>query len=128
MLTLYVQCVNSSGSPQAPDACPFVDVYGPSGKARAGLSLPVADPVQAPGLFYCDLFLDSALPPGNYSALYHWKISGTVGYDLDCFEVIAGGDAVGPVLGLRYYERPQATFVVQQTWSGAFKKGKNPTL
>jgi hypothetical protein len=129
MVLLQIRCTNSSGSIAAPDAAPQVDVYGASGnKVESGLLIPAADPVAQPGLFAVDLFLDSAFSPGICTAVYRWQVGGTPGGDLDYFEVLPGGDPGGPVIGLRYYECPQADYLVQHDWAGDFRRGKNPSL
>lgn len=127
-VTLRVRCVNAAGAPVGPDSCPTCSIYSSTAKVRGGLLLPVADPVAAVGLFALPLFLNADFSPGQFRVYYTWTAAGYSGGAVDTFEVIPSGDAGGPLLGLRYYERPQATFVVQQTYAGGFHKGKNPRL
>lgn len=125
---LAVRCRNASGAPVAPDSCPAVDIYSSAGKVKSGVLLPVTDPVAAVGLFSLNLFLDASFSPGQYRAVCRWTAAGYYGSEVDTFEVLPGGDVGGPVVGLTNYERPQAVYVPQVTWSGTFRRGKNPRL
>jgi hypothetical protein len=122
-------CVDSSGAPAAPDACPAVDVYGDSSKALSARLPPAERPASlAPGLFALAVLLDGRFAEGRYRAAFRWDVGGTRGGSEATFEVVGGGGETGQVLALFSYERPQADHLVQQRSSGRLYKGRNPRV
>ncbi len=125
---LGVLCRSTSGVPADPDACPRVDVYGPSGQVVAGRGVPILDPAATTGLFQGRIFLDETYGVGTFLVVYRWASSGTPLCETDTFEVAAGGGASGAVIAIYNYERPHANHLVQHRTAGRLYKGKNPRL
>lgn len=125
-VALAVLCKGATGVPVDPDACPKMDVYGPTGKRVSGKPIPILDPGGSTGLFQGKVYLDESYSVGAYSVVYRWDAGGTQGEAWDAFEICAGGGASGQVISLFNYERPQANHLVQQRTSGRLYKGKNP--
>jgi len=124
-----VQCTDGSGNPAAPDAAPTYRVYGTGSAALATGSVPPKDPANDSGFFEGFLRLGQLFSAGVYSVVYGWTTGsgGHTGGDLDTFEVLPGGDPAGAVIGMYFFPRPQANFIVQQLDSGAVRVGKNPS-
>lgn len=129
-------CVNSSGVPAVPDACPQLEIYSPSAKVKggwlpgglagSGSGIPVLDRYKATGLFQVRLLLNGAFAPGQYQATYRWTIGAFNGMEQDTFEVLAGGDAKGSAISMDYYRPPHAAFLVRQLDSGQLVANRNP--
>lgn len=125
---LSLLCATGAGVPAAPDACPTLDIYGPSGPVLEGAHWHPAEPAAAPGLFAASVFLGGDFPAGEYAARATYSISSVQYQSLAYFSVAAGGDPSGRVRAMTYYDRPPASFVVQQRDSGRLYKGKNPRV
>lgn len=125
---LGVLCLNSSGVPVFPDACPSLDLYGPGGKKISGRALPVLDRLATTGLFAGSVYLDETYTVGDYTVVYRWDVSGVRGSAMDSFRIVAGGDGSGQVIALFDYERPQADHLIQQRTGGSIYKGRNPRV
>lgn len=127
-ITLPVLCLTGSGVPTDPDEAPTLEVYSSSGKPLSGQKISTLEPLATTGLFVGRVFLDESFTTGRYHALVRWLISSTQGSQLFEFEILPGGSATGDVIALHPYERPHATFLVQQRSSGRIFRGKNPRV
>lgn len=125
-VTFLVLCKNASGVPADPDACPKVDVYSPTGKPVSGQGVPILDAQATTGLFSGRVLLDERFATGQYHLVVRYQVTSHHGSEMLLFEVMPGGGATGQVIALYAYERPQATFLVQQRTTGRIYKGKNP--
>ena len=123
-----VQCVDASGLPIAPTSAPTMTVYGAANDPVYGpVAIPPKNRANTTGFFEHFIRLDGAFPPGVYSVLYEWPITGpAVNEEVDHFVVNPGGDPVGTAISLYYFQAPQADFLVQQLDSGQIIAGKNP--
>lgn len=127
-LHLTVRTTDADGRPVAPDACPLLSVYDPTGAKLVSKLIPIADPAAVTGYFGYRLHLGAGFTIGKYRVLYTWAASGHHGAELDSFEATGGGDNQGCVIALKEFVRPHARFVVHQLDSGRLKRGRNPRL
>ncbi len=136
-IALSVLCTDSSSVPTDPDACPQLDIYGPSGKvtgwipgglAGGGVNIPILDPDATTGLFQAKVFLGSMFSAGAYTTTARWTSGSFHGLQEDSFEVLPGGSDRGNVIAMDWYPRPHADFLVHQLDSGRIRAGRNPRL
>lgn len=126
---LGVLCRNASDTPTNPDAAPLVDIYNDAGsKVISGHRLPLVDRGGQAGYFARRFFLDGRFAVGRYSVVYRYVISSYIGREEDCFEVMAGGSKRGSIIGLYWFDRPQAKFLVQHLDSGQVRQSRNPRV
>lgn len=121
-----VRAVNASSTPVAPTNNPNYAIYNNSGSKVASGKIPAKDAQRLTGWFQKALFLDSSFAAGSYSMLIDWITGGNHQSTIHTFEVLAGGDADGPVQGMTYFRRPEVKHVVYQTESGKLQDGHNP--
>lgn len=130
-LPLSVQCYNSSGVEAAPTAAPQYTIYDASDNVVSGAD-DVAMPIQAKGervgFFYADVLLGSTFSAGRYNYRIAWAVSGSSFSKVGSFEVVAGGNAQGGVIGLEFLKSPHANHVVQMTEDGTVEFRKGPYL
>jgi len=126
LVPLAVQTVNASGTPTLPDAAPLADVFSASAKV-ATVKLPVID--LARRLFGLPLALSSAYAAGGYDVYFRWLLSGTPLGAPGRFEILAGGDAAGTIIGLATY-RPnlERTTLLFQTDAGLLGAYREPRV
>lgn len=127
IVPLSYQTVNSSGSPTLPDNPPVIDIRSSVGLVRQVKS-PILDRYNATGLFLFPLRLDSAFSAGTYSAIYYATAGGFQNLDFDTFQIVAGGDSEGCILTHYYWQRPEATFLIQQTEAENLLLRRNPSV
>lgn len=127
-ITLGLLIADSNGAPVAPDAVPTLRIYGSAGTLIMSGSVPIQDRFGQTGWFAYQQFLDQRFPADTYSAVYQWAVSSSNRAALDYFEVLGGGSKLGSIVAMDYYRRPQADFVVQNTFAGTLQKGRNPTV
>ena len=128
---LGVACTDANGAPVAPDLAPAVNVYGPTGtKLLSVAAIPTMDRFGTTGLFAWGLFLNETYPAGHYTAAYDYDSGAGAfeGGDLDCFEVVPGGDPKGSLISMYWFLQPQAGHVIQELDSGRLTSGNNPYL
>lgn len=129
-IPLAVLTTNGSGVPVAPDSCPSVEIYGPSGKVQdwipRGKQIPVMDRFATTGFFQGKIFLGSMFTTGLCTVAYRWTSGAYHGQSIDTFEILPGGSDRGHVIALDWYHCPQADFLIQQLDSGRIRAGRNP--
>lgn len=123
---LSVRTTNNLLAPVAPTAAPNYAVYSNAGTKVASGKLPAKDAFRTTGWFEWPLFLGSAYAAGNYTVLYSWIENSRHHHEIDTFEIMAGGDADGPIQGMTFLRRPEVNHVVYQTESAILKDGHNP--
>ena len=92
---------------------------------------PILDRYVATGLFVYPLRLNSSYTTGRYSATHFYRVTGANNYhglDVDYFEIVAGGDSDGSIVTQAYWERPEASYLIQQTESGNINLKRNPAI
>lgn len=119
---LSLVTVNADDTPTLPDAAPQADIY--SGSALvASVRLPVLDLTRQ--VFGLRLPLASGFATGAYDVAFRWLLSGTENGATARFEVRAGGNAEGTVIGLTYFlpnlERPALVFQTDAGFVGAYR-------
>lgn len=123
-----VSCTNASRVQVAPDAAPEVRVYNASGVRVLTRSIPTQDKPGATGVFMLAQHLDSNFAVGRYYVRTTWTTGAHSGVQLDCFEVIPGGDANGQVISMTWTTLPHFRHLIYQTDTGQLFKGGNPTV
>jgi hypothetical protein len=130
-VVITVLATDADGAVSLPAAAPWVSLYhdSDSGAPRFSTQLPPVDPVKSPGLFARALHLDQRFPTGYYSALAFWLDgSGNARVQRDSFVILPGGHGDGAVIGMYFYTRPHANFLVQHLDSGKLVRGRNPAV
>lgn len=127
VVPILVQTRNLAGAPTLPDNPPYLDFHGAAGKIEQ-FQMPILDRYVVTGLFLYPLFLDSTYPEGRYRATYFYKTSDYHGVGIYVFEVVAGGDADGSIVTQAYWQRPEASYLVQQTEADAILLRRNPSV
>lgn len=127
VVPILVQTRNLAGTPTLSDNPPFIDFHGASGKISQ-VQMPILDRYVVTGLFLYHLFLNSSFPAGRYRATHFYKTSDYHGVDTDVFEVVAGGDADGSIVTQHYWQRPEATYLIQQTEADSILLRRNPAV
>ena len=125
---VYVQTLNASDAPTAPDDCPSLRVTNSAGTTVLNQKLHVVEPDEITGLFHYPLTLDESFSAGDYQLTLTYGVSTHSGLETQALTVLAGGNADGPVTSMIAYERPQAKFVVHGLASGRIKPGRNPRV
>jgi len=121
---------SASGTPTLPLDVPYAKVWDNTGTLVHNFFMPIADRFAVTGLFTHNMRLGGRFPTlGMYRVVYFYNLSGSYhGTDEDTFELIAGGDNDGTVISDYFYNRPFASFVVQQLDSGKLVSGRNPRI
>lgn len=128
-LHLELPCRDLNKQAVLPDKPPQLKVFNGTTLVEAKL-MPIQDRYVVTGLFRSTLFLGRLYAVGQYQVVYYYHSTATGYYGLhhDNFEVVAGGDVRGAVVGTYFYERPEASYIVQGLESGSIIKGRNPTV
>jgi hypothetical protein len=119
---------DANGNNALPDTTPTFRIYNSSGTMILNGLVPIEDRFGYTGIFEYQQFIDSRFAAGLYFIVFKCTVSSIARTEVDHFEVLAGGDRHGAVVAMEYYVRPQASFVVQNTLSGALINGRNPSL
>lgn len=127
VLPVTVQCTTSDGTPAVPDNPPYIDFRSDSGQVLQ-VQMPVIDRYTVTGLFSYPLRLNASFPAGRYSATVFYRASGYHGLEVHPFEVVAGGDADGAIVAQAFWQRPEATYLIQQTEADNILLKRNPAV
>ncbi len=125
---LQFQSVDGSDTPTWPSSTPTIKTFAADDVTTAVETIrPGARDVQRQtGLFYYPLRLTSSYTTKPYIVTFNWTISGTTYASIAQFNVIAGGDSDGAVIGAHYVRRPEAPTVVYVVDGGKLKAVRNP--
>lgn len=108
---------------------PKISIFDANGDyvTRDELMAPIATET---GLHILNRALGPEFSAGRYTVLYQWQIgSNTVNrQDASSFNIVAGGDSRGAIVGIHSYRTPRGTFVVTQSDSGTLEKRRGPKL
>lgn len=132
---LDLLCTDSNGDPVAPDDAPTVTIYDDTGTpVKTDLKMPPKG-INKTGYFGLVVFLDSDFSTGPHIAKYSWDDGGGAheGGKIESFTIKAGGHSSGAYIGLEWYDRPHASFLVgalekPSTSSGTIEWRRNPYL
>lgn len=90
--------------------------------------MPILDRFVQTGFFQLHLFLGTAYALGKYQVVYYYQVGAWYGLEADDFEIVGGGDPDGAILGMYWYQRPQADYSVYSTETGTIQRGRNPAI
>ena len=128
-VTLFCVTRNAAGTATVPTNAPQAVIFNTAGTKITQFRVPVTDKAGQTGVFTHALRLNSDYGTvGVYSVIFYYNILTFAGVDLNTFEIVAGGNADGSVIGLYYYDRPHGKFIVRQLDSGTVTQGRNPRL
>lgn len=127
ILALCCLTVDGSKTPGAPTQAPVAIVMADSAQLFT-MRLPVHDRFGQTGYFQHPLLIDGRFSAGDYRVIYQWVIGSTAYSSQDDFTVVAGGNTDGPVLGLFYFRRPGADYLLQHVDSGRLIRKRNPRV
>lgn len=120
---------NESGAQESPVECPSMRIYDSGGTAVVSKKIPPSQDRTVRGLFHYAQFLGPEFSEGRHYVVYEWMTSGGYfGQETDCFMILPGGSAVGNVISLFFFDRPEAKFVVGQTDAGVILLKRNPRI
>ena len=126
-LPIMLQTRTGAGVPTAPDAKPTFKAFDSSDTLIETINLPASKAYPyITGLFEHKRLLDSSYSTGKYYFALQWAISSTDYMRLGIFEILAGGDADGAVMGMNWFELPESKQVVMALDGGALRAGRNP--
>lgn len=125
MVPLLLVTRNSAGAPAVPNAPPTATLWSPTTKIGVEL-LPIIERYVNNGMFQGHVFLNDTFAVGLYQVSYYFEIGSYQGIENDNFEIMPGGDGDGAINSMYFYQRPQASFIVQSKDSGKIVQGRNP--
>ncbi len=125
---LRLRCRTTADVPVFPDDPPVAHVFDGSNAARSVARMPVEERYTRTGQFHTPLFLGSGYTPGHYTVVYYYAVSGAILSCEDTFEVLLNGSANGAVTAAYFYERPEASYVIQGLEDGSLVKRRNPSV
>lgn len=126
---LTFSAVDNNGTPAWPTATPTVKTYDASDVTSAVETIrpPAHDMQRLTGLFRYLLRLGSSYAADKtYVAVATWAISDTTYGNMFQWDVLAGGDADGAVIGATFISRPEAGVVAYVVDGGNLKTSNNP--
>ena len=124
---LTVQCRNNNGTASEPASAPLAMIYSDSGFVASQL-MPIVDRYGIVGFFEYELLLDGRFSAGQHTVIYHYTISGTPFAAQQDFTVAAGGQIDGQILGMYYYAKSGADYLLQPTDGGRLIRKRNPRV
>lgn len=127
-ITLGVQCVDASGTPTLPTAPPQLEIWQGSTIVIAAKEIPINDRYRTTAMFLYRQPLDGRFSAGTYLASYTYTVGSLGVFEVDSFEVMAGGNADGAAISLTQFTRPHARLMVWQTDMRKLLYGRNPRL
>lgn len=111
-----------------PTDTPQMKIWDSAGSRVTAKDMPLLDRITQVGLFHYPLYLGSGYSAGQYRVTYYATVGSYEYLGEDGFEIIAGGHQDGAVVGMYFYFRPHANFIVEQLASGKIIKGRNPII
>lgn len=96
------------------------------GSAVETVNMAIRDAYKRTGFFLNWLRLSSSYSAKIYAAYYTWAIAGSNYSECDMFEVVAGGNSSGAVIGAAVIQRPEAEFLMYQLDDGTLNVRRNP--
>lgn len=127
-----VQTRNASAAETAPSAAPTYTLYKANDTPITGhdtVTMPPKFLGLLTGWFESEIRLSSTFSAGRYNVLIEYSISGGhTGAEQHSFDVVAGGNANGAYIGLQWYPRPHAKFLVGLLDSNTLEARKNPKV
>jgi len=130
VVNVFVWTVDSNGTPTLPENPPYIDFRSDSALVQQ-VQMPIQDRYVVTGFFVYPLRLGSSYSAGRYTATHFYRVTGANnfhGLGVDYFEVVAGGDSDGAIVTQAYWQRPEATYLIQQTESGNVNLKRNPSV
>ena len=127
LVPIVVRTIDSNDAPAVPDNPPYIDLRSDSTLIRQ-VQAPIVDRYVATGIFIYPLFLDSGFPAGRYTATHFYAVGSYTGLDVDYFEVVSGGDPEGAIISEHYWQRPEATYLIQETEAESLLLRRNPSV
>lgn len=103
-------------------------LYTAAGTLVLTKSLPPVERYIATGLFEVMQPLNSSFAVGRYYARYTWTVSATDFVGVDCFEIVAGGDADGQYTSAFFLmaQSGDADWILANTDQGTQNLGRGP--
>jgi hypothetical protein len=128
-LPLFLQCLDDADNHAKPDTAPTLNVYNSDNKAvTATKSMVPSNEDDITGFFQYELLLGSGFAVGTHTIRYAWSVDGKSLAATNVIEIVPGGDARGAYLGLAYYNRPHAPFIVGQTDADLLESRMKPRV
>lgn len=124
---IQVQCVDSNGASTVPDGAPLALVCREGVFLRAA-EVPAETDPDVTGRFRGRITLGDGDAPGHYAVVYLYSTLGLQRGDSDQFEVVAGGDASGPVVAGYSFTRPDGDYFLAHLAAGRVAAGQTPYL
>lgn len=126
-LPLHLTTVNNTATPTVPDAAPYADIYAGATLVET-VRLPPLERLKQTGIFGLKIMLGTKYSEGQHMVVYRYLLSAVKYQRFAYFQILPGGNALGPALALREYRKPTGRHIVQQREGGRLQYGQNPTV
>lgn len=123
---MSVSPVTPDLTPTLPDSAPVAKIFTGAGVLKETVTLPCQDLTDK--VFGKRHRISSSYSAGRHLVIYQWIISSVTYQQADVFDVIAGGDADGNVIGMEHLSQPAGRYLVYETEAGNVVSGLNPAL
>ena len=127
-VTLGVQCTDVNDTPTLPTAPPQMEIWQGSTIVIAAKEIPIVDRYRITARFGFRQPLDGRFAAGTYLASYTYTVGSLGVFEIDSFEVVAGGNADGAAIAMTQFDRPHARFLIWQTDMRKILYGRSPRL
>lgn len=124
-LDIYLQTTDANRVATMPDYVPWLKIWQGSTLVLAH-EMPLVDKDIQVGLFCERLFLGAGFTTGQYAVQMSYQVAHNASIESRTFAIIPGGHADGSVMGIYWYHRPHADFLVYQLEAGKIARGKEP--
>ena len=130
-LELAVQPTNASLTPTVPDDYPTAKIFDSSGTLIDTVTIPVVYKPSATEYYFERRWrLDSDYSAGTYMLVYQYETGAGANVVAQCqtFDIVAGGNSDGAVIGQYFQDVPEAQQVVYQLDGGRMVSRRFPRL
>ena len=132
VVPVVVQCRNRNQKPVRPDIAPLAAIYRLDSSGAVPVTsryMSMREKSALTSFFQLDLFLNATLfvNGGQHVAIVTYTSEGADQVEEEFFEIVGGGNELGVVTGLHYWERPEARQLVMLTQLGTLRAGRNPS-
>lgn len=111
-----------------PSVPPLMRVRDSSNAIVMSKPIPLLDKSIQIGLFAYHILLDDTFSVGAYTVDLFYTVGAKNRIESHNFSILPGGHPDGCALGMTWYHRPHADFIVYQVETGRILKGKNPRV
>lgn len=129
-LPIYLVCRSGPLVEAAPVVAPAYSIYpGDSDTPlESDVTMPPINRDELTGHFLAHHRLGPKFSTGHYRVLKEWTVGTNSFAETDSFEIVGGGSSKGAYVGLFWYERPHAKYLIGQLDDGTIERRPSPRL